>query len=308
MNDPDFFDQMQPKQPPRRKHGCLFYGCLTLVILAVLVAIGIFLVIRFLKGKRAEYTDTVPAVFPKSALTDEQATEVRARAKAFADAVKARETTEPLVLTADEINALIEGEPDMRGKFHVTIEGDKIGGQVSWPVVAGRYLNASAEARVSLKDGKLAVYIEKATNKGQPIPESFMQGFRQQNLAKDFTSNPENAAMVEKLESIEVKDGKLYIKARPKPKEEPEKGDQEKTEKAGEAKAEKPVEEKGAPAPDAAKPEPPKAEPGQAEPPKADAPKPGSETPKADSPKREEEAAVFIGGSGSIEWLMGAEV
>ncbi len=43
-----------------------------------------------------------------------------------------------------------------------------------------------------------------------------MTNLRQQNLAQDVYKNPENAQQIRNLESIEIKDGKLIIKPRPK--------------------------------------------------------------------------------------------
>ena len=40
---------------------------------------------------------------------------------------------------------------------------------------------------------------------------------RQQNLAKDAYKDPKNAEMIRKLESLEIKDGKIILKVRAKP-------------------------------------------------------------------------------------------
>ena len=43
-----------------------------------------------------------------------------------------------------------------------------------------------------------------------------MTKIRQKNLAKDAYNNPKNAAMLRKLESMEIKDGKVIIRVRAK--------------------------------------------------------------------------------------------
>jgi hypothetical protein len=48
-----------------------------------------------------------------------------------------------------------------------------------------------------------------------------MTELRQENLAKDALNSQKNAEMVRKLESIEVKDGKLIIKPRPRDQRNP---------------------------------------------------------------------------------------
>ena len=52
--------------------------------------------------------------------------------------------------------------------------------------------------------------------KGQSLPESIMTQLRAQNLAQDAYRDPKNAATLRKFQSIEIKDGKIIIKARAK--------------------------------------------------------------------------------------------
>ena len=44
-----------------------------------------------------------------------------------------------------------------------------------------------------------------------------MTDLRKQNLAKDVDKDPKNAEMLRKLESLEIKDGKIILKVRAKP-------------------------------------------------------------------------------------------
>ena len=70
------------------------------------------------------------------------------RVEAFRKAVEAGTATEPLVLTSDDLNALIEENAELKGKVYVKIEGDEVKGQVSiplerladLPMFKGRYL------------------------------------------------------------------------------------------------------------------------------------------------------------------------
>ena len=64
----------------------------------------------------------------------EQRQVLKDRVEAFRKAVEAGTPTEPLVLTSDDLNALIEENPDLKGKIYVKIEGDEVKGQVSIPL------------------------------------------------------------------------------------------------------------------------------------------------------------------------------
>ena len=72
---------------------------------------------------------------------------------------------EPLVLTSDDLNALIEENPELKGRIYVKVEGDEVKGRVSFPLdklnchcrwpFKGRYLNGEADLKASLFDGEL---------------------------------------------------------------------------------------------------------------------------------------------------------
>jgi hypothetical protein len=86
-----------------------------------------------------------------------------------------------------------------------------------------------------------------------------MANLRQQNLAKDATKDPDNAEMIRRFESIEIKDGKIIIKPRPK---EPPKSEQTAKKSATDHKppseAEHEKDKSEAPKAEAPVPEPPK--------------------------------------------------
>jgi hypothetical protein len=44
-----------------------------------------------------------------------------------------------------------------------------------------------------------------------PLPEVYMQEIRKQNLAAGFTNEPATAAVLQALEEIQVKEGKLVV-------------------------------------------------------------------------------------------------
>jgi len=230
-NDPDFYQA--PKfapEPPRAapsQHGCFFYGCIIASILALLMVILISVVVYF--GYRAlnryveEYTATTPRELPKVDMPVEQRQALKDRVEAFRKAVDAGTSTEPLVLTSDDLNALIDDNPDLKGKIYVKVEGDEVKGQVSIPLDAlglgmlrGRYLNGEADLKASLQDGVLIVTLDSVEVNGQRPPEQFMTELRKQNLAKDAYKDEKTSRMIRKIESLEIKDGKVILRLRAK--------------------------------------------------------------------------------------------
>jgi hypothetical protein len=256
--NPDFSDYKRiapPYDEPPRQRGCFFYGCIIAAVLAVLfvIAIVIFAVFlyRLLGGLVDEYTGTAPRPLPTVQMPAESRATLNDRVEAFKAAVKENRPTGPLVLSSDDLNALIEDNPDanLKGKVYVTIEQDKLKGQVSIPLndipsfglTRGRFLNGEAEFSVRLEDGEPYMAIRSLEINGKTPPDEFMRGFKGQNLLKDVQFDPETRKAFYRLDSIYVKDGKLIITAREpskRPDGEPSVGSDTKR-KAGEPPAEK---------------------------------------------------------------------
>lgn len=231
-NDPEFYQAAkfspEPDQPALPKqHGCFFYGCIIASILAllmvILVTIVSYLFWRFASAAIEQYTSTTPRELPKVDMPPEQRQALKDRFEAFRKAADQGKPTEPLVLTSDDLNALIEENPNLKGLIYVKVEGDEVKGQISFPLdkigfpmVRGRYLNGEADLKASLKDGVLIVTLDSLEVNGQKVPEDVMERMRQQHLAEHAYKDEENAEMIRKFESLEIKDGKIIIKLRAK--------------------------------------------------------------------------------------------
>jgi len=201
--------------------GCLFWGGIIAGALLLMVCLAMFIGYRFAKGLVNEFTDAEPMALPTVNMSAEEVSRLRNRVSEFSRAVDENRPVQPLVVTTDEINALIATEPDaaqFRNHVYVMIEGDQVKGQVSIPAerfgfkpLRGRYLNATATLNVSLADGLLRVNADALTVKGKPLPDSFMQHVRVENFAQEFNQDPKYKPALDKLETIQVKDGKLII-------------------------------------------------------------------------------------------------
>src|SRR5262249_41407240 len=151
--------------------GCLFYGCVVSSVLAVLIlvatGVGLYLFYRWVGTFVDEYTATMPRELPKVEMPEERRVTLKERVDAFKKASDAGTPTEPLVLDSNDLNALIEDQPKLNGRVFVTIDGDRLKGQVSipldtlpLPLTSGRFLNGEAELKASLEDGVLVVTLE----------------------------------------------------------------------------------------------------------------------------------------------------
>jgi hypothetical protein len=217
--------------PPRKRRGCFFYGCLTSVFLLLLLAVLIFIGARYLvntvNAYILEYTDTAPMALPKVDMPEPELKNLQDRVAAFNQAMDAHTNSPVLILNSQEINALLANSPSTRAlkdKVYVTLDGDQVKGQISLPLekyfrfpmlkTKGRYLNGEGTFKVVITNSILWISMQSFAVKGKPLPENAMVRFRQQNLAAEANNNPTNAAAIGRFESVEVKDSNAIIKAK----------------------------------------------------------------------------------------------
>lgn len=210
--------------------GCFFYGCLTLVVLLVVGAFGLYFGTRYALNRLVtRYTSPTPMPVPRVEATAEEIRSVQERFGEFADALKAGRPTAPLSLSERELNLLIAHAPqagEFKDHVHVAIVGDKLRGTLSlplerlglgWRVLRGRYLNGVAEVKASLDNGILLVTLDALEVNGQRVPEQAMIGIRSQNLAKDLYKDAASIELLKKLQAIVVADGRVLIQPRAPP-------------------------------------------------------------------------------------------
>jgi hypothetical protein len=225
MSDPNT-NETQSENPyqvageKKSSSSCCLYGCLGVFLLTAIVVVGGgFGAYWWFTAQVKRYTADAPANLPVVELSDEELAAIQARIDAFKETIEAGDTPEDLVLTAQELNALITQDEDMRGKVFVRIADGEVSGDVSIPTDflpggKGRFFNASATFEVSLENGVLIVTLQDAEVKGEKLPQQFIDGMGQENLAKDAYKDPEVAATLRRIESISIENDKIVLKPR----------------------------------------------------------------------------------------------
>jgi len=212
---------MIPTEKPAGR-GCLFWAGIVAAVLLLVLLIASYAGYRFVRHLVNEYTDTKPIQVSGVRLSDAEITNLQARVKAFSDGVESNKPVGPLILTADEINALVNRPaksntgPDVR--LYFTFNEDRVQAQLSLPLngfglrmLHGRYFNGSGDLLFSLNNGKVVLNVKSLSVKGKPVPEQWMQGIRNQNLADTWTNDPDFGDAFSRLEAIRVQGGKLFI-------------------------------------------------------------------------------------------------
>ena len=204
-----------PATPAKKKRGCLFWA----VVLIVVVGGGGYLAFRYAMHRIvAAYTEATPLDLGTPAASPAELGEVHGRLAAFAHALRNKTPIAPLVLTGEELTAIVVASPQFRtlgGDARFSIGEGEIHGELSVPLermgYPDRWFNGSATFKATLENGVLVVTLDSASVKGDPLPGWIVEKLREQNLAKDLYERPQNAGLIARLESIEVGDGRITI-------------------------------------------------------------------------------------------------
>ena len=210
-------NQPQYVQPKRFPWGCLLGGCLTVFLLG-LIGTGVvgYLGYSYYMGQVTKFTAAEPADIPKVEKSKEESEAVQKRFEDFKAALERNEAPPPLVLTSDEINAMIATNDDFKGKMFVTIDDGEVSAQASFPADfipggKGRYFNGRVSLKVSLENGVLIVTLDEAEVNGEPLPSQFLDAMRGENLAKDAYKDPKSAEFLKKFESLKIEKDKIIL-------------------------------------------------------------------------------------------------
>jgi len=215
---------MTESQPKRR--GCLFYGCLTGIVCVLAILGAFFLGLYKLKQMLNNYTDAQPIALPTVQMAAGQLEDLEQRVANFGATLETNGAAAPLVLTGDDLNALIAHTAPLqsfKGRAYLTVHGDRLEGQVSWPLAElglpifhGRYLNGTARFTLNLEHGRLQIVPEQILVKDRPIPSLYLKRIQQENLAANLPPDSAVTRIIDRLETIQIQDGKITIVPRNK--------------------------------------------------------------------------------------------
>src|SRR6266404_3715765 len=187
-----------PPPLPKKKRGCLFYGCIALAIVVLLAGIGTWLALRYAfktaGGWIDQYTSTNRMAIESVAISQAELKSLQERLTLFSESLEGRPGSRELVLSAHDINALIQNDPEyagFKGRVFIMIEDDHIKGKLSMPLdnfgpfkLKGRYLNGVATLKVSLENGALDVKLKDIRVGDNALPAPILSQFKNVNFSE----------------------------------------------------------------------------------------------------------------------------
>ena len=217
---------------PRPSRGCFFYGTITLVLVVIGVMVGVYFGARkAIQAVVAKYTATAPAAIPQLNLSPADQDRIARELAQNAQRAASGQGSHELVLNEQELNVLLGQSPDLkdyRKQVYLQPEGDKLKAQMSVPLdqfqhwktlgrkigsasLTNRYLNGTAFLSVGVTNGMISLSITNLVVNGESLPAEFTSRVQGQNFAQAANQNPQVQAALQKVEKIEVKDGKVVL-------------------------------------------------------------------------------------------------
>ena len=230
---PQQYQQASPAGTPNSGSGKKWLfgcGCGCLGLILILSIGGYFAYIKIqevVATAIAEYTATESVAVEIPQLSQDQIDQSVEKFSAFQAGLA--DGTEPvtLVLSGQDINALIQSHPTFKplaDRASVTVEEDRLRSQVSLSLeeldipipfiaeaVKGKYFNGIATFSVGMTAGRPALYIEGLEVNDAAIPAEFMSEISKQNFLEDAGKDPEFAKLIEMIEDIRIENGELRI-------------------------------------------------------------------------------------------------
>ena len=221
---------------PKRGMGCLGKGCLTLVVLAILLVVvgvgGTYWSLRhvYLSDKPARIPETTAPTETSAATPgetsvatpSEKSVVVRERMDTMKKAARAHEATD-VDLTAEDINALIAANRKSRGTASVGINDTVLQAQFSIPLerldvpfrsafgLSDRYLNATVSIVAPPGTNANTVQLSEVTLNGHGIPSGLLD-WGLPGVGKSLRSYVIKYANKYGVTGGEIRDGKVILR------------------------------------------------------------------------------------------------
>ncbi len=233
-HDPDRGETLAPGDAEPRRRGCLFYGLVGLAIVSVALMLTMALTAwvgyRTFVRYRDMYTSTTPVALPKIETSERERQRIAARVEAFREAVEAGEDVEPLTLSGDDLNALVQESPRLKDRVYLSLDDDRVKARVSIPLselqdfslTRGRYLNGEAELKLELDDGRLKLEVLSMRAEGKELPQMVCNVLTHSDFVlesddddpADSEGERRFKGFLRKLDSVKIEDGRMIVAPR----------------------------------------------------------------------------------------------
>ena len=216
-------------KPSSRWFNILLVSAFCLAAFAMLsIVVASLIVPPIIQGTVESYTSTAPMTIVTEKLPEVDQEELDERVERFADAIEDGETPEPLILSGDDLNTLLQKlweDEAIPGEMALSIEDGRLRSHLSIPLepgfsigpfkpdVAGRYLNGTVTFRLSLVDNNINIKIERFIVNGKELPGWIVGAIEREFLDPELLANEELREFTNKLARVEINADSILLEA-----------------------------------------------------------------------------------------------
>ncbi|MSU04959.1 MAG: hypothetical protein EXS23_06955 [Pedosphaera sp.] len=215
-------DQTETKIRSERRRGCVFYGCLSLLVLFVVGLLAVYIGAQFgLRKLAANYTSKTPLDISKVVYTPADMAVLEERVLKFIQAADQKNGNEPFELTARDLNALVQTKQpalEALGNFALELAPSEVRAQMSIPLdnlgrsaFKGRFLNGEMILGLALTNELLSLDVKSFTVKGKPLPAILVSQFQSKGFLASVNDNPQIQQLAARLSRIEIREGSVLL-------------------------------------------------------------------------------------------------
>lgn len=211
---------MQPNQPAKRSKKPFVFGCLGGGCLAFILVITGFTLYWVNWAK--SIPEDAPTVTPRP-FVQEEFDNIGKRYETFRSAVQQGEVDE-FILTEDDVNVCLSKwakEADDAARMTIKLDGTTAMGQASIPITKDgekKWINCEFMVGVSVENGELDLQIKEIKVKEKTFDDEGIFAKPLDELKEDalqkFHEDPNVQRQLKKIESVAIKDGKVYLKVK----------------------------------------------------------------------------------------------
>ena len=207
---------MAENKEPKPQKGCLFWGCLTVVVFAFL-----FCVLLGVTGFYLYRQVTTPLEIPQHEYVEADYERVQAELRGFTeepDQDAAGDVSRPtrLELSQDDLNTLLlSALPKLPGRAYVSVEDDRLtlDASATWEEaffpstdiedspLDGLYINVSLALVPKMTGDTAGLEFDSFSVNGVPLPWAFIEGPLSEYL-RDANGGGQNVNPIEKLDEV----------------------------------------------------------------------------------------------------------
>ncbi len=207
-------------EPSSRWLNYILIGGFAIAAVAMVIIIAASLIVPPIIQRTVDrYTSNAPMKIVQQPLPQDEREALDDRVEAFADAIEEGQHPEPLLLSGQDLNALLQKlwtDEELPGEMALRIEDGRLRSDISIPLepdltigpftpkVGGRYLNGTVTFRIALENNVITADIERFVMNDKTLPGWIVDAFEREYVEGQLLKNADLREFTDKLARIQV--------------------------------------------------------------------------------------------------------